>query len=35
VLKDELKDRRNDYEDVCLARLAEVLPEGVAGGLSR
>jgi hypothetical protein len=30
VLKDELKDRRNDYEDVCLARLAEVLPEGVA-----
>src|ERR1039458_1110510 len=29
VLKDELKDRRNDYEDVCLARLAEVLPEGV------
>src|ERR1035437_6729847 len=30
VLKDELKDRRNDYEDVCLARWAEVLPEGVA-----
>src|SRR5271165_1708840 len=30
VLKDELKDRRNDYEDLCLARLAEVLPEGVA-----
>lgn len=30
VLKDELKDQRNDYEDLCLARLAEVLPEGVA-----
>ena len=30
VLKGELKDRRNDYEDLCLARLAEVLPEGVA-----
>jgi hypothetical protein len=30
VLKDELKDQRNDFEDLCLARLAEVLPEGVA-----
>src|SRR5450755_3086943 len=30
VLKGELKDRRNDYEDLCLARLAQVLPEGVA-----
>jgi hypothetical protein len=30
VLKDELKDQRNDFEDVCLARLAQVLPEGVA-----
>ncbi len=30
VLKDELKDKRNDYEDACLARLAEVLPEDVA-----
>ncbi len=30
VLKDELKDKRNDCEDLCLARLAEVLPEGVA-----
>jgi hypothetical protein len=30
VLKDELKDRRNDYEDLCLARLAEVLPKGCA-----
>jgi hypothetical protein len=30
VLKDELKDRRNDYEDLCLARQAEILPEGVA-----
>src|SRR5918994_5662781 len=26
VLKDELKDARNDYEDACLRRLAEVLP---------
>jgi hypothetical protein len=25
-----LKDQRNDFEDVCLARLAQVLPEGVA-----
>jgi DDE family transposase len=30
VRKDELKDRRNDYEDLCLSRLAEVLPEAVA-----
>lgn len=30
VLKDELKDQRNDFEDLCLARLAEALPEGVA-----
>jgi hypothetical protein len=30
VLKDELKDSRNDFEDLCLARLAEVLPDGVA-----
>jgi hypothetical protein len=30
VLKDELKDKRNDYEGLCLARLAQVLPEGVA-----
>jgi hypothetical protein len=30
VLKDELKNQRNDYEDLCLARLAAVLPEGVA-----
>ena len=29
VLKDELKDARNDYEDACLRRLAEVLPDGV------
>ena len=28
VLKDELKDRRNDYEDLCLARLAEVSARG-------
>jgi len=30
VPKDELKDRRNDYEDLCLSRLAEVLPPGLA-----
>ena len=30
VLKDELKGQRNDFEDLCLARLAKVLPEGVA-----
>jgi len=30
VLKDEMKDQRNDIEDICLARLDEVLPEGVA-----
>ena len=29
VLKDELKDQRNDFEDLCLARLAAVLPGGV------
>jgi hypothetical protein len=29
VLKDELKDTRNDFEDACLARLADVLPAGV------
>src|SRR3954454_17080240 len=29
VLKDELKGARNDYEDACLRRLAEVLPAGV------
>jgi hypothetical protein len=28
VLKDELKDQRNDFEDACLMRLAAVLPEG-------
>ena len=31
VLKDELKDARNDYEDACLRRLAEVLPDDVTG----
>src|SRR3954447_13452640 len=36
VLKDELKDARNDYEDACLEdaclrRLAEVPPAGVRG----
>src|SRR3954465_15904794 len=29
VFKDELKDARNAYEDACLRRLAEVLPDGV------
>jgi hypothetical protein len=28
VFKGELKDKRNDYEDLCLLRLAEALPEG-------
>jgi hypothetical protein len=28
VWKDELSGRRNDYEDACLVRLAEVLPPG-------
>ena len=27
--KDELKNQRNDFEDACLKRLKEVLPEGV------
>jgi hypothetical protein len=30
VDKDELKDQRNAFEDTCLARLKECLPEGVA-----
>jgi hypothetical protein len=29
VLKDELKNTRNDFEDACLARLSAVLPAGV------
>src|SRR3954462_1710759 len=29
VFKDELKDARNAYEDACLRRLAEVLPDDV------
>src|SRR3954465_11829891 len=29
VLKDELSTARNDYEDACLRRLAEVLPDEV------
>src|SRR4051794_2077402 len=29
VLKDELSNTRNDYEDACLRRLAEVLPDDV------
>ena len=30
VDKDELKNRRNDFEDACLSRLKECLPEDVA-----
>jgi len=30
VWKDELKNYQNDYEDIVLQRLSEVLPEGVA-----
>ena len=30
VDKDELKDQRNDFEDLCLTRLKTILPEGVA-----
>jgi len=33
VLKDELKDARNDCEDACLRRLAELLPDGVRATL--
>jgi len=29
VWKDELSERRNDYEDACLARLSQVLPPGI------
>src|SRR5688500_19752408 len=29
VLKDELSTARNEYEDVCLRRLAKVLPDDV------
>lgn len=29
VDKDELKDQRNDFEDLCLRRLKELLPDGV------
>ena len=28
VWKDELKDQRNDFEDACLRRLAELIPAG-------
>jgi hypothetical protein len=28
VWKEELKNRRNDYEDACLRRLAELIPPG-------
>ena len=30
VDKDELKNPRNDFEDLCLSRLKALLPEGVA-----
>jgi hypothetical protein len=30
VGKDELKNTRNDFEDVCLSRLKQCLPDGVA-----
>ena len=30
VDKDELKDQRNDFEDLCLTRLKQVLPASVA-----
>src|ERR1700757_536365 len=30
VDKDELKDQRNAFEDLCLTRLKAILPEGVA-----
>ena len=30
ILKDELKNQRNDVEDLCLSRLAKLLPAGVA-----
>ena len=29
VMKDDLKNKRNSYEDACLKKLAEVLPAGV------
>jgi len=28
VWKDEIKDRRNDFEDACLCRLVELVPAG-------
>ena len=27
-MADELKDHRNDFEDACLRRLAELVPAG-------
>ena len=30
VDKDELKNQRNDFEDLCLSRLKALLPDGVA-----
>jgi hypothetical protein len=34
VHKHELEDQRNDFEDLCLTRLAAVLPQGVAATAS-
>ena len=34
VDKDELKDQRNDFEDLCLSRLKALLPEGVTATIS-
>ena len=34
VFKGELKAKRNDYEDLCLLRLAEALPEGAVDDLA-
>jgi hypothetical protein len=28
IWKDELKDQRNDFEDACLRRLADLVPPG-------
>lgn len=30
VWKDELKNKRNDFEDACLVRLSEIIPDGVS-----
>jgi hypothetical protein len=35
VDKDELKDQRNDFEDLCLSRLKALLPKGVTANPGR